>query len=89
MRRIGGALLAVTGVLACPCHLVVTLPLLAGLLAGTALGNVLTHNTGLISTGAGISFVGALAASMLVLVRAETPAIGRGWSLFHLCAGRN
>ncbi len=61
MRRIGGALLAVTGVLACPCHLVVTLPLLAGLLAGTALGNFLTHNPGLVYTGASIYFVGALA----------------------------
>ncbi len=61
MRRMGGAVLAVTGVLACPCHLVVTLPLLAGLLAGTALGNFLTHNPGLVYTGAGIYFVGALA----------------------------
>ncbi len=61
MRRMGGAVLAVTGVLACPCHLVVTLPLLAGLLAGTALGNVLTHNPGLVYTGASIYFVGALA----------------------------
>jgi hypothetical protein len=61
MRRLGGAVLAVTGVLACPCHLVVTLPLLAGLLAGTALGQFLAHNTGLVYTGAGIYFVGALA----------------------------
>lgn len=61
MRRIGGVVLAVTGVLACPCHLVVTLPLLAGLLAGTALGNFLTHNPGLVYTGASIYFIGALA----------------------------
>ncbi len=61
MRRLGGAVPAVTGVLACPCHLVVTLPLLAGLLAGTALGQFLTHNTGLVYTGAAIYFVGALA----------------------------
>ncbi len=61
MRRLGGAVLAVTGVLACPCHLVVTLPLLAGLLAGTALGNFLTHHVGLVYTGAGLYFVGALA----------------------------
>jgi hypothetical protein len=60
MRRIGGAVLAVTGILACPCHLVVTLPLLAGLLAGTALGQFLTHNTGFVYTGAAIYFVGAL-----------------------------
>jgi mercuric ion transport protein len=60
MRRLGGAVLAVTGVLACPCHLVVTLPLLAGLLAGTALGSFLTTQTGLVYLGAGIYFVGAL-----------------------------
>ncbi len=60
MRHIGGAVLAVTGVLACPCHLVVTLPLLAGLLAGTALGGFLTTHTGLVYLGAGIYFVGAL-----------------------------
>ncbi len=61
MRRIGGVLLTVTGFLACPCHLIVTLPLLASLLAGTALGSFLTRNTGLVYTGASIYFVVALA----------------------------
>jgi hypothetical protein len=61
MRRIGGVVLTVTGFLACPCHLIVTLPLLASLLAGTALGSFLTHNTGLVYTGAGLNFVVALA----------------------------
>jgi hypothetical protein len=61
MRRIGGVLLTVTGFLACPCHLIVTLPLLASVLAGTALGGFLTRNTGLVYTGASIYFVVALA----------------------------
>ena len=61
MRRIGGVLLTVTGFLVCPCHLIVTLPLLASLLAGTALGGFLTRNTGLVYTGASIYFVVALA----------------------------
>ena len=61
MRRIGGVVLAVTGFLACPCHLIITLPLLASLLAGTALGSFLTHNTGLVTTLAGVYFVVALA----------------------------
>ena len=61
MRRIGGVVLTVTGLLACPCHLIVTLPLLLSLLAGTALGSFLSRNTGLIYTGAGIYFVVALA----------------------------
>jgi mercuric ion transport protein len=61
MRRIGGVALTVTGFLACPCHLIITLPLLLSPLAGTALGSFLSRNTGLVYTGAGIYFVAALA----------------------------
>ena len=61
MRRIGGVVLTVMGFLACPCHLMITLPILASLLAGTALGSFLTHNTGLVYTGTGVYFVVALA----------------------------
>jgi mercuric ion transport protein len=61
MRRIGGVALTVTGLLACPCHLIVTLPLLVSLLAGTALGSFLSRNTGLVYTGATTYFVVALA----------------------------
>ncbi len=60
MRRIGGVALTVTGFLACPCHLIITLPLLISLLAGTALGSFLSRNTGLVYAGAGIYFVAAL-----------------------------
>ena len=61
MRRIGGVVLTVTGFLACPCHLIITLPLLASLLAGTRLSSFLKQNTGLVTTFAGIYFVLALA----------------------------
>jgi len=61
MRRIGGVVLTVTGLLACPCHLIITLPLLLSLLAGTALGSFLSLNTGVVYTGATIYFVAALA----------------------------
>ena len=61
MRRIGGVVLTVTGLLACPCHLIVTVPLLASGLSGTALGSFLGRNTGLVTTFAGIYFVVALA----------------------------
>ena len=61
MRRIGGIALTVTGFLACPCHLIITLPLLLSLLAGTALGSFLSRNSGLVYTGAGLYFVVALA----------------------------
>jgi mercuric ion transport protein len=68
MRRIGGILLTVTGFLACPCHLIITLPLLASLLAGTALGSFLTRNTGLVFTFAGIYFIVALVLGFWLLV---------------------
>jgi mercuric ion transport protein len=61
MRRMSGVVLTVTGFLACPCHLIITLPLLISLLAGTALGSFLSRNTGLVTTFAGIYFVVALA----------------------------
>ncbi len=67
MRRIGGIALTVTGFLACPCHLIITLPLLISLLAGTAAGSFLSRNTGLVYTGAGIYFVVALALGTLFL----------------------
>lgn len=73
MRRIGGVMLTVTGFLACPCHLIITLPLLASLLAGTALGSFLTHNTGLVYTGAGIYFVVALALGYWFLLGSKRP----------------
>ena len=61
MRRIGGVVLTVTGLLACPCHLIVTVPWLASLLAGTALGSFLSRHSGLVTTFAGIYFVVASA----------------------------
>ena len=61
MRRIGGVVLTVTGFLACPCHLIITLPLLISLLAGTAVGSFLSRTMGLVYTGATIYFVVALA----------------------------
>jgi hypothetical protein len=73
MRRIGGTLLTVTGFLACPCHLIITLPLLISLLAGTALGSFLSRNTGLVSTGAGIYFVVALALGAAFLFGPKRP----------------
>jgi len=61
MRRIGGVVLTGTGFLACPCHLIIALPLLISLLAETRLSSFLSRNTGLVYTGAGLYFVVALA----------------------------
>jgi hypothetical protein len=73
MRRIGGVVLTVTGFLACPCHLIITLPLLILLLAGTALGSFLSRNIGLVYTGAGIYFVVALAVGASLLFGRARP----------------
>jgi mercuric ion transport protein len=67
-RTISGWFLAVTGFLACPCHLVVTLPLAAALLSGTALGGWITTHQGAIVVGASMYFVGALAAGAMLLL---------------------
>jgi hypothetical protein len=61
MRRVGGIVLTMTGFLACPCHLILTLPLLLSLLAGTALGSFLSQNSRLVYARADIYFVVALA----------------------------
>jgi hypothetical protein len=74
MRRIGGTLLTVTGFLACPCHLIITLPLMLSLLAGTALGSFLSRNTGLVTTFAGIYFVVALALGASLLFNVKRPS---------------
>jgi hypothetical protein len=73
MRRIGSVLLTVTGFLACPCHLIITLPLLASLLTGTALGSFLTHNTGLVFTFASAYFIVALALGAWFLLGPKRP----------------
>lgn len=69
MRRIGGIVLTVTGFLACPCHLILTLPLLISLLAGTTLGSFLSHHTAVAYIRAGIYFVGAFAVGASLLFR--------------------
>ena len=48
MSRVWGGVLAVTGFIACPCHLPVTLPLILGVLGGTGIGGFIGANTGLI-----------------------------------------
>jgi hypothetical protein len=72
-RKIGGILLTVTGILACPCHLVITLPLFLALFAGTAVGSFLTHNVALVYGGAALYFVVALILGMRFLLSPDRP----------------
>lgn len=48
MRRLAGGILAVTGIVVCPCHLPLTLPLLLGVLGGTGLGSFFAGHAGLV-----------------------------------------
>ncbi len=73
-RTLTGWFLAVTGFLACPCHLVITLPLAAALLGGTALGGWIAGHQGAIFIGASIYFISVLAAGATLLL-ASTGAL--------------
>jgi len=59
MNQVWGGVLVVTGFIACPCHLVITLPLVLGALGGTSLGAFLSDNQGLVYiVGTGYFIVG-------------------------------
>ncbi len=74
MSKVWGSVLVVTGFIACPCHLVITLPLVLGLMAGTGAGAILAANTGLVYVIAGGYFVAALAAGWYLLNRKRSKA---------------
>ena len=69
MSKAWGGVLVVTGFIACPCHLVITLPIVLGLMAGTGAGAILAANTGLVYGIAGGYFVVALGAGWYLLNR--------------------
>ncbi len=74
MSKVWGGVLFVTGFIACPCHLVITLPLVLGLLAGTGVGAILAENTGFVYGIAGGYFIVALAAGWYLLNRKKSKA---------------
>ena len=69
MSRVWGGVLAGTGVIACPCHLPVTLPLVLGVLGGTGLGSLIGANTGVIYGIFSAVFVVGIGAGMFLLNR--------------------
>lgn len=56
MKKIVSYMVLATGIIACPCHLIFTLPLAASLLGGTALGAILSAHMDLIIAAAAIYF---------------------------------
>ena len=81
LRKIAGYLLAGTALIACPCHLVLLLPVVLGLLGGTALGAALAANTGWVVAAATAYFALALAGALHLLYRragnGQTPPVAR------------
>ena len=72
MGRIWGGVLVATGFIACPCHLVITLPLILGALGGTGIGAYLTDNQGLVYGVATGSFIVGLAGGVYLWNRKES-----------------
>ena len=65
--KITGAIVGVTAFLACPCHLVVTLPLLIAAFGGSAVGAFLAANTALVAGLSTLWFVAGLALAWRLL----------------------
>ena len=77
LHRIAGYVLAASAVVACPCHLVLLLPLLLAVLSGTAFGGVLAQNPGILVGAATLYFLAALAGAYKLLT-AKADAHGAG-----------
>ena len=78
MRKIWGGVLVLTGIIACPCHLPLTLALLAGVLGGTALGSFVANHQGLIYGIAVGYFIVAIAVGYHFLTRKRKSATPLG-----------
>jgi hypothetical protein len=77
LRTVAGYVLAASAVVACPCHVVLMLPLLLVLLGGTALGGVASQNPGLVLVAATLYFLVAVAgAYKLLSATSDAPSAG-------------
>lgn len=69
LKKIGTYLLMGTAFISCPCHLIFSLPLVLGLLGGTALGTALAAHTGLVVAAVAVYFFVALIGGSYLLGR--------------------
>ncbi len=69
MSRVWSGVLAVTGLVACPCHFPLTLPLILGLLGGTGIGSFMGANTSLVYGIAAGYFIVAIGVGWYLLMR--------------------
>jgi len=71
---LGGAVIAATAFVACPCHLAITLPLAIALFGGSAIGVFLAANTSLVVGLCTVWFVAGLALGWRLLTKPPTDA---------------
>ena len=72
MSKVWGGVLAITGFIACPCHLPLTLPLIIGVLGGTSLGSFVGANTSLVYGIATGYFIVGIGVGVYLLMHKRT-----------------
>ena len=72
MTKIWGGVLTLTGFIACPCHLPLTLPLILGVLGGTGIGSFIGANTSWVYGIATGYFIVGIGVGVYLLKRKRT-----------------
>ena len=72
MQMFKGTVAGLVALIACPCHLPLTIPALLVMTSGTALGIWLAANTWFVWIGSFVLFLGGLALAFLWLGQSET-----------------
>jgi mercuric ion transport protein len=73
IRSIRGYVSTGVGIIACPCHLAITLPIVLALTAGTAFGAWLSANTGLVFAFSMVLFIGGIGLGSVWLSQDSKP----------------
>jgi len=72
MGKVWGWVLTMTGLVACPCHFPLTLPLILGVLGGTGIGSFIGAHTSLVYGIAAGYFIVGIGVGAYLLMRKRT-----------------